>query len=328
MIVFLTLLYVAILAILVKTKLIKLTLWWKLSPILWSLFLLVVLFIPMQWGAPRGDVLVAQRTVQIVPNVAGQVIDVPVGPNQQVEKGDVLFRIDPRPFQYRLDSLKGQLQEAESSLKLAKIEIDRNRKLARSSAASQREVDQWQARFEGNLAAIERVNGQLREAEYNLEQTTVRAPSRGVVINVEALRPGARVVSFPVQQAMAFIDGEKRIIGMQIHQIYLRHVEAGQPVEVTFKILPGHVFPATVEMIVPGTGAGQFPMSGMLPVPRRVEPGPFFVRIVLEDEGVAKRLPLGAVGTAAIYTSIADPTYIIRRVMMRMDAWLNYVKPF
>jgi len=119
----------------------------KLSPVLWSLFLLVVLFIPMQWGAPTGDVLVVQRTIQIIPNV--------------------------------------------------------------------------------------------------LEQTTVRAPSRGIVTNVEALRPGARVVVFPVQQAMAFIDG---------------------------------------------------------------------------DDAVARRLPLGAVGTAAIYTGVGAPTYIIRRVMMRMEA--------
>ncbi len=328
MIAFLTLLYVAVLAVLVKTKVIELTLWWKLSPVLWLLFLTVVLFIPMQWGAPTGDVLVVQRTVQIVPNVAGQVVEIAVGPNQQVEKGDVLFRIDPRPFQYRLDSLRGQLREAESALKLAKIEIDRNRRLARESAASQREVDRWQTRYEGSLATIDRVKGQLGEAEFNLEQTTVRAPARGIVTNVEALRPGARVVAFPAQQAMAFIDGDERIIGAQIQQIYLRHVQAGQPAEVTFKLMPGQVFPATVEQVVPGTGAGQLPMSGMLQVPRQVVPGPFFLRLALDDDAVARRLPLGAVGTAAIYTGVGEPTYIIRRVMMRMEAWLNYVNPF
>ena len=56
MIAFLTLIYVAALVVLVKMKFIKLNLGWKLSPILFNLACLVVLVVPLQWGAPSGEV--------------------------------------------------------------------------------------------------------------------------------------------------------------------------------------------------------------------------------------------------------------------------------
>ncbi|CAB5123821.1 hypothetical protein D3OALGB2SA_3150, partial [Olavius algarvensis associated proteobacterium Delta 3] len=80
MIAFLTLLYVAIL---VKTKVITLNLWWKISPLVWLLILLIVLFIPMQWGAPAGAVTMFEFVVEIVPNVTGEVVEVPVKPFQK-----------------------------------------------------------------------------------------------------------------------------------------------------------------------------------------------------------------------------------------------------
>ena len=78
MIVFLTVIYVVLLLLAFKLKLIKPTLGWKLSPIAWMLFLLIVLFIPMQFWAPQGSLLVTQYSVKITPNVAGHVIEVPV----------------------------------------------------------------------------------------------------------------------------------------------------------------------------------------------------------------------------------------------------------
>ncbi len=124
MIVFLTLCYVGILAILVKLKVIKLTLWWKISPAVWFVLLLVVLFIPMLWGAPAGTVTAFQYVVEIVPNVSGEVIEVPAKPLTPMKKGDVLFKIDPRPFQYRIDRLKAGLTEAEQAIPQLKTSLD------------------------------------------------------------------------------------------------------------------------------------------------------------------------------------------------------------
>ena len=108
MIVFLTLCYVGVLAVLVKLKIIRMTLWWKLSPLAWVVLLLVALIIPMQWGAPAGSVMVYQHVVEIVPDVSGTVTEVSAKPLQRMEQGDVLFRIDPVPFEATVeDNLEG-----------------------------------------------------------------------------------------------------------------------------------------------------------------------------------------------------------------------------
>ncbi|ANY84462.1 hypothetical protein BB934_40390 (plasmid) [Microvirga ossetica] len=63
------------------------------------LVLLIGLFIPMGWGAPSGPAAVIRNSVQVVPSVAGEVVDVPVAANTPVKAGDVLFRIDPTTYQ-------------------------------------------------------------------------------------------------------------------------------------------------------------------------------------------------------------------------------------
>ena len=52
------------------------------------------------------------------------------------------------------------------------------------------------------------------------------------------------------------------------------------------------------------------------------------VRVRLDDQDVAKRLPAGSTGTAAIFTEAVKPTHIIRKVLLRQIAILNYVNPF
>jgi len=116
MIVFLTLIYVAILAIAVKLKLIRLNMFWKSSPVIWMAFLLIALFIPMQWGAPAGRVNVYQYIVEIVPNVAGQVTEVSTDGLTKIDKGDVLFRIDPEPYQAAVDQQTAQLADTEQNV--------------------------------------------------------------------------------------------------------------------------------------------------------------------------------------------------------------------
>ena len=164
MIAFLVLCYVAILATLVWLKVIKLNLWWKLSPLLFMLVCLCVLIFPLQWGAPSGTVNVYQYVIEIIPNVTGEVIDVSVEPMTPLKKGDVLFQIDPRPYQAKVKQLEAALAEAEQAVPqleaalgtakanlehataqrdLQKLELDRNESLREKSpgAIAQRQTD-------------------------------------------------------------------------------------------------------------------------------------------------------------------------------------------
>ena len=117
MIAFLTLCYVGILALLVWLKFLPNTLWTWLSTLAWMVLLFVVLFIPMQWGAPAGPARTMTYTVQIIPNVAGPVTEVPVEANRPIKKGDVLFKIDPTTYEAALEATQAQLNFQELRLK-------------------------------------------------------------------------------------------------------------------------------------------------------------------------------------------------------------------
>lgn len=312
MIAFLLLLYIALLFLLVRFRIVPWNTFWKVSPVIWVVLLFIVLFIPMNWGAPSGDIVVLRQSVAIVPNVAGEVIDVPAQANTPLKAGDVLFRIDPAPYE-------AQVRQFEAQLKLAEIN------LARAGTLEQRQS--------GTLAALQQreaerdtLRAQLDSAKWNLDKTTVRAPSDGFVTNV-GLRKGARVAAFPMSAVMAFIETEDTAVGVQVQQIYARHIAPGQPVELAFKFLPGRIYTGHVVALLPATALGQQQTSGTAARPLNIQPAPFVVRIELDDRTVADGLPAGATGEAAIYTASARPTHLIRRIMIRMSTYLNYVVP-
>jgi multidrug resistance efflux pump len=313
MIAFLLNVYLLLLFLLVRFKLVPFNLFWKISPILVLLVLLVGLFIPMGWGAPSGPVLVARHSVQIVPDVAGEVIDVPVGANTPIKANDVLFRIDPVPFEAQVKALEAQLS-------LSQQRLSEMSTLAATAAGRKFDVEQRQSE-------VDQLKAQIEGAKWNLDKTVVRAPAAGYVTNI-ALRKGARVSSLPLAPVMAFIDTSETIVAAEIAQIYARYIESGQKVEVTFKFLPGRIFTGHVETVLQAVSTGQVQPSGLAVTPNQIEAAPFVVRIKLDDAGVLKRLPAGSAGEAAIFTGHVTASHVVRRVMLRMTAILNYVNPF
>lgn len=313
MIVFLFNVYLLILFLLVRFKIVPFNLFWKISPLIVLLFLTVGLFIPMGWGAPSGPLMVGRHSVQIVPDVAGEVLEVPVQANAPLKAGDVLFRIDPTPYQAQVNALDAQL-------KFAELRHGQMTQLQRGDAGRAFDVQQRESE-------VEQLKAQLDGAKWNLEKTTVRAPTDGYVTNL-ALRKGARVSSLPLAPVMAFIDTAETIIAMEIAQINARYIEPGQPVEATFKFLPGHVFTGRVETILQAVATGQVQPSGLAVAPKDVQSAPFVIRLTLDDATLAKRLPAGSTGAAAIYTDHVKAAHVIRKVMLRMTAITNYVNPF
>jgi len=313
MIVFLLNLYLALLFLLVWFKIVPFNLFWKISPVLVLLLLLIGLFIPMGWGAPSGPVLVARHSVAIVPDVSGEVVDVPVTPNTPLKAGDVLFRIDPAPFQSQVDAL-------ESQLKFSELRREQMTTLQRGDAGRAFDVQQRESE-------VEQLKAQLAGAKWNLDKTVVRAPADGFVTNV-TLRKGARVASLPLAPVMAFIDTSETIIGTEVAQINARYIQPGQAVEVTFKYWPGHIFPGEVETVLQAVSAGQFKTTGMAVTPAAVSAAPFVVRIKLDDGDAVSKLPAGSTGEAAIFTDQVKASHMVRRVMLRMTAILNFVNPF
>jgi RND family efflux transporter MFP subunit len=313
MIVVLLNVYLVILFFLVKLKVVPFNLFWKVSPLIVLLLLMFGLFIPMNWGAPQGNALVVRHSVSIVPDVAGEVLEVPVEPNQALKAGNVLFRIDPTPYEAQVRALTAQL-------KFQELRLEQMGKLQAGGSGRAFDVEQRQAE-------VDQLKAQLTGAQWNLDKTVVRAPADGYVTNV-ALRKGARVANVPLAPAMAFIDTSETLIGVEIQQIDARYIEPGQPVEVTFKFKPGTVYTGKVETVLQAIATGQVPTSGTAVTPVAVQSAPFVVRVKLDDTDFANRLPAGATGTAAIFTEHIKPAHVIRQVLLRQIAILNYVNPF
>ena len=377
MLAFLTLFYVAVLALLVKLKIIRLTLWWKISPAVWMLLLFILLFIPMQWGAPSGNVTQYQFVVEIVPDVTGTIIEVPIEGNRPVKKGDVLFKIDPRPYQYRVDQIKAALAEAEQEVPqleaawkaavaatgraraerdMAKLEsdmaqttrgmdtgaiselrVEQQRQNLRAAEAAFNEAQSNELRaklaYESEIGGINttvaRLQAQLKEAEFNLDRTTVVAPDDGISIGM-TLQPGQRVGITRVGSVLNYVVNDQTRLIAWINQINIRHVRPGQPAEVVLQLYPGKTLNATVDSINLMSETGQLQPSGELPAQPtgKQPPGQYAVILKIKDAAdLPFGVPGGAIGTAAIYTESARITQIIRKVMVRMEAWLNYIIP-
>jgi multidrug resistance efflux pump len=313
MIVVLLNVYLVILLILVKLKIVPFNLFWKISPVIVLLLLLFGLFIPMNWGAPQGPALVVRHSVAIVPDVAGEVAEVPVEPNRPLKAGDVLFRIDPAPYQAQTEALEAQL-------KLQEQRLAQMTQLQSTGSGRSFDVEQRQAE-------VDQLKAQLDGARWNLEKTVIRAPADGYVTNL-ALRKGARVTNLPLSPVMAFIDTSETIIGVEIAQIDARYIAVGQPAELTFKFAPGAIYTGRVESILQAIATGQVQTSGAAVAPKSIQTPPFVIRIRLDDAEFAKRLPAGSVGEAAIFTQHVKAAHVIRRVLLRQTAIINYVNPF
>jgi RND family efflux transporter MFP subunit len=282
--------YLALLFGLVWLGIIRFNTFWKVSPIILLIILNLGLFIPMGWGAPQGPVVVVRNSVAIVPDVAGEVVDVPVVANTPLKAGDVLFKIDPTPYD-------AQVKAIEAQLKLSTTRLAQMTQLFERDSGRGFDVEQRQSE-------VDQLTAQLQGAKWNLDKTVVRAPADGYVTNL-ALRRGARVGNLPLSPAMAFIDTPDTLIGIEINQIDARYIEPGQEVEVTFKFVPGHVYTGKVESILQAIASGQTQTSGTAVARKAIEAGPFVVRVKLDDAAFAERLPAGATGTAAEHVKVS-----------------------
>jgi len=361
---------------------------------------LTAMILTLNVVAPSSaDVRVIKYVVNVVPQVRGRVTEVPVEPNRLVKKGDVLFRIDPTPYELTMRSLEAQLAngvasskeldeqlagavgkvgeargairqadaklpELQTKLDFARLRVQQNRELVRTgagdrftleraeadvkelqaqleaarsvaaqarsaeqqAAASERQIRQRMAgKFENEYAPVAQIRAQLENAKWELSQTTVVAPTSGYAINVQ-LRPGSFTAAFPITPAMTFVEETYQVIAL-FGQNELQFVEPGNEAEFTLNAHPGRIFKATVDSIVWAQGQGQvanstqLPMTGYGPMPA----GRFPVKLTVAEKDADVFLPAGAVGHGAIYTDHVEAIQIVRKVILRVGAKLDYL---
>jgi multidrug resistance efflux pump len=272
------------------------------------------------------DGRVFQYVIPIVPNVSGQVIEVPVEGTAVVNQGDVLFKIDPTPYQFTVDQLTASIDQAKAQRRLAEIEVARATGLVKASAGAQSQLDKFNAQLASAQASIASLQAQLGKAQWQLDETVVRAPYDGFVFNLQ-LRPGNFVTSMPVASSMAFVSTEVRPVLASFSQSAIRYINVGDEVEMVFRSKPGKVYAGKVVRIARGSGSAQLTATAQMPVMTgQPENSRWPVMVDFDDPAALDELPQSASATIiAVYTQKGKPVQIISKVVMRINAWTGYL---
>jgi len=97
-----------------------------------------------------------------------------------VKEGQVLFQMDPKPFQVQLDQAKAALVKQEAALETARLNLERTKPLTEQNALSQRDLDDATGQYQSAAAAVEQSKAQVESAKLNLSYTTINSPVTGV----------------------------------------------------------------------------------------------------------------------------------------------------
>jgi len=160
---------------------------------------------PVSDSAEFTGRLQAVNAVQVRPRVGGYVDSVEFKEGALVHKNDVLFRIDPRPFQAEVDRLAANRAQAQAELSLAQANADRAKRLLAQHAIAQEEADRQATAAQSAQAELAAATAALATAKLNLDFTQVRAPVDGRVSNAQ-ITPGNLVNSADVLTSVVTVN--------------------------------------------------------------------------------------------------------------------------
>ena len=251
----------------------------------------------------------------IVPNVRGKVIEIDVKPNEPVKKGTVLFKIDPTPYQARVDEIKAQLEFAEKRLEDTK-------RLLETAGGSKFDVYEWEKQ-------VATAKAQLTDAEFDLNSTIIKAPTDGFVAHMR-VRPGQMAVTVPALPAMTFVDTSSATLIAGFGPEPVQNIKPGDPAEVIFPSIPGRTFQGKVVRMLPALAEGELNINrNMYSINRALPEGQIPVVIKLDKPLKSLGLPLGVDAIAAVYGAhegFWSHVAIIRKVLLRMMSWQYFLR--
>ncbi|TWI68466.1 RND family efflux transporter MFP subunit [Bradyrhizobium huanghuaihaiense] len=193
---------------------------------LWAGYKLWDYYFDAPWtrdGHVRADV------VPVAPDVSGFVSEVLVRDNQQVQKGDVLFRIDRARYEIALKQAEAVQEGKRATLDNANADLKRYSALTPGVVVSTQRMDQVVAIQGSARAAYDQAVADVALAKLNIERSEVRASVSGIVTNNE-LRPGAYLT--PGKGVMALLDTDTLHVQGYFEETKLQRIHVGDPVNV------------------------------------------------------------------------------------------------
>ncbi|WP_335902686.1 HlyD family secretion protein [Shewanella algae] len=364
--------YTAICVAIFKIFRIPLNKWSVPTAVLGGVVLIGTLILLMNYNHPHtamGSQMYV--TTPLIPSVRGKVIEVPVIPNKLLKEGELLFRVDPTPYQTEVTRLEASLEQAkqavlgldaaykaaeasrikaEAERDRTQLEYERYRSGFEKGAFTRADVDNrrqyylgaqasveaaeaearraklaLEAEYQGQNTQVAEIAAMLEKARFNLEETRMRAPSDGYVTQL-TLRPGMMVVPMPLRPVMTFVHQEERFFVGAFRQNSLLRLKPGFKAELIFRALPGKVFQAEVVEVLPAIGESQVQAQGQLYGSSQIRlNGRPLVKLKPLDDLSQYHLPLGTNVEIAIYSDSFEHVSIMRKVLIRMKSWQNYL---
>jgi multidrug resistance efflux pump len=251
-----------------------------------------------------------------------------------------------------LDQATAAAERANAQVQLAQADFDRQTALFASRTVAQATVDTstrnfeaakqtllgaraeqerarlaYSSNIEGVNTTVARLRAELADAQYDLDQTVTRASGPGFVTQL-ALRPGMYVVPAPLRPVMVFVNTDKRdqALTAAFQQNSLQRVKAGDEAEVAFDAVPGRVFKGKVRILLDAIAAGQLQATGALVDVGAPTGGVRALAIIDTEEDISDyQIPGGAAAQVAIYTEYWHHVSLLRKILLRMRSWENYV---
>ena len=311
------------------------------------------------------------NTTPIVPGVSGVVTKVHAQSGVPMKGGDVLFRIDPEPFENAVKAKEAALADAEGTThelratadaaqkKLesaladrdsAKDLFERGKLLIASGAISQAQFEKLKNTFnaaeataqsakseadralleaekvvEGVNTDVARLQSELDTAKFNLEQSVVRAPTDGMV-QQNFLRRGMYAASLPLRPVMIFQHNEKPKFIAAFLQNSAQRIIQDSEAEFILPSVPGRFFKGKVTAVGAYIAQGQLQPSGTLVDPDLIKgEGRILVQIEPQEDLSKYLIVPGSTAQVAIYTHHMHHLGMLRKVLLRMSSWTNYL---
>ena len=227
---------------------------------------------------------------------------------------------------FDLDQAETNLKEIEGQLAGARsAEAQARAAEVQARAGEQQTVQKLGAKVNGEFAQVAQIRAQLENARWELEQTVTRSPCDCYVVNLQ-LRAGGFVAGVPFNAVMTLVESEGQVVAL-FNQNELHQVAPGNEAEFTLYTDPGRIIKGKVDSVIWAQGQGQLPPSGTLPMIGVLTqpPGRFAVKFDIADKDKDLFMAAGAAGNAAIYTERLAAIHIIRKVVLRVGSYINYL---
>ncbi len=247
------------------------------------------------------DGQVRSQVIQVSPRVSGMVTEIMIVDNQFVHKGDLLFYIDPSPFDIKIAQTKAELKRERVNVRGAKIEYERVQEIAKrdKGAVSQKDLIRHEINYLKALAKIDTLNEKLNAAKLDLTFTKIYASVDGYVSNIN-FQIGSQAVAN--RAILALVDADSFWVFGYFRESMIADLSIGDTAKVTLMAYPERPISGKVESIgwgiAPSDGnPGQNLLPSIKPVFQWIRLAQRIpVRIKLDElpEGVELRFGLSA----------------------------------